>query len=271
MNQEPKHLERRATFRFYEELNDFLPLKFRKTAFDHVFNGTPAVKDVIEAIGVPHPEIDLIVVDGVSVGFDHRLSGGERVAVYPMFECIDISPIIRLRPKPLREPRFVLDVHLGKLARYLRLLGFDSIYERNYDDATLAAISRHQRRILLTRDQGWLKRNEVTHGYWVRATRPHHQITEIVEALDLRRNVHPFSRCMVCNHVLDFIPEAAVRGALPSAVRGRFEQVSHCPSCERLYWPGSHYDRLVTLVSHWVSPPDPRLHRPVAHRPRVVH
>ena len=164
--------QRRVTFRFYEELNDFLPPDRRKIAFDYTFNGTPSVKDCIEAIGVPHPEVDLIIVDDVSVGFDHLLNGGERVAVYPMFERVDITPLTKLRPNPLREPRFVLDVHLGKLARYLRLLGFDTIYDRDYVDATIAAISRRERRVLLTRDKGLLKRKEVTRGYWLRNIQP---------------------------------------------------------------------------------------------------
>ena len=186
--------QRRATFRFYEELNDFLPPDRRKVAFDYAFNGTPSVKDSIEAIGVPHPEVDLILVDDVSVGFDHLLNGGERVAVYPMFERVDISSLTRLRPNPLREPRFVLDVHLGKLARYLRLLGFDAIYDRDYDDATIATISRTERRLLLTRDKGLLKRNEVTRGYWLRNIQPRLQIAEVVEAFDLHRAVRVFSR-----------------------------------------------------------------------------
>ncbi|NIM00970.1 MAG: twitching motility protein PilT [Acidobacteria bacterium] len=244
-----------ATFRFYEELNDFLPPDRRKAAFDHPFNGTPAVKDVIEAIGVPHPEIDLILVDGASVGFDHRLQGGERVAVYPMFERIDVAPVTRLRPQPLRDPRFVLDVHLGKLARYLRLLGFDAIYERDYDDAAIASIASRERRILLTRDRGLLKRNEVTRGYWLRHTRPRLQIAETVEALDLRGSVREFSRCMVCNHALEPVEETSIRDELPPRVRGRFEQVSLCRGCDRLYWPGSHYDRLRGLVRDLLTAP----------------
>ena len=245
--------QQRATFRFYEELNDFLPPDRRKIAFDYAFNGTPSVKDSIEAIGVPHPEVDLILVDGVSVGFDHLLDGGERVAVYPMFERVDITPLTRLRPKPLREPRFVLDAHLGKLARYLRLLGFDTIYDRDCDDATLAAISREERRLLLTRDKGLLKRSEVTRGYWLRNIQPRLQIAEVVEAFDLHRLARVFSRCMICNHILETVAEASVRDALPAGLRGRFEQVSRCPACSRLYWPGSHYDRLVDLVSNLIS------------------
>ncbi len=245
--------QQRTTFRFYEELNDFLRPDRRKIAFDYTFNGTPSVKDCIEAIGVPHPEVDLILVDDVSVGFDHLLNGGERVAVYPMFERVDITPLTRLRPNPLREPRFVLDVHLGKLARYLRLLGFDSIYDRDYVDATIAAISRKERRILLTRDKGLLKRKEVTRGYWLRNDQPRLQIAEVVEAFDLYRLVHVFSRCMVCNHTLETVNEASVRDALPAGLRGQFGRVSRCLGCGRLYWPGSHYDRLADLVTNLIS------------------
>ncbi len=251
--QQSADCRQRATFRFYEELNDFLPPDRRKIDFDYVFIGTPSVKDSIEAIGVPHPEVDLILVDNVSVGFDHLLRGGERVAVYPVFERLDIAPLTRLRPKPLREPRFVLDVHLGKLARYLRLLGFDTIYDRSYADATIAAISVEERRLILTRDKGLLKRKEVTRGYWLRSFQPRLQIAEVVETFDLHRLVREFSRCMVCNHTLESVNEASVRDRLPAGLRGQFERLSHCPGCGRLYWPGSHYDRLVTLVADLIS------------------
>ncbi len=247
--QKPRERGRSATFRFYEELNDFLPRAWRKTEFDYVFKGTPSVKDTIEAIGVPHPEIDLILVDGESVGFGHLLRGGERVAVYPMFERFDITALTHLRPQPLREPRFVLDVHLGKLARYLRLLGFDTIYERDYRDATIAAISSGERRILLTRDRGLLKRSEVDRGYWLRSTEPRLQIAEVVRAFDLHKAVRMFTRCMVCNHSLETVPEASVRHDLPAGLRGQFGRISSCAGCGRLYWPGSHYDRLTNLVS----------------------
>lgn len=244
---------KRSSFRFYEELNDFLPRERRKVAFEFEFKGTPSVKDSIEAIGVPHPEVDLILVDDVSVNFDHLLQGGERVAVYPVFERLDISPVTRLRPGPLREPRFVLDVHLGKLARYLRLLGFDTKYERDFADARIAAISAAESRIVLTRDKGLLKRKEVTRGYWLRNTQPRLQITEVVDVLDLRGTVRVFTRCLVCNHELETVDEAGVRATLPRGLRGQFGRVARCPGCERLYWPGSHYDRLAELVSNLVS------------------
>lgn len=238
-----------ATFRFYEELNDFLPPARRKRSFEQPFRGTPSVKDVIEAIGVPHTEVDLIVVDGVSVGFPHRLRGGERVAVYPVFELLDIAPLNRLRPQPLREPRFILDVHLGRLARYLRLLGFDAAYSSEGADETLAARSAAEHRIVLTRDIGLLKRAEVTHGYWLRNTDPQHQVAEVVDALDLRGRFAPFSRCMRCNAKLETVPASRVRSELPAGIRERYERVSRCRDCGRLYWAGSHYDRLTRLVA----------------------
>jgi len=146
-----------AEFRFYEELNDFLPAEKHKTSFRSPFYGSPSVKDTIQAMGVPHTAVDLILVDGQSVDFSHRLRGGERVAVYPVFERLDISPVIHLRPRPLRCTRFILDVHLGKLARYLRMLGFDAAYNRDWDDVTIIDLSLQQQRIILTRNLGVLK------------------------------------------------------------------------------------------------------------------
>ena len=143
---------RSAFFRFYEELNDFLAEEQRKTTFLYEFIGTPSVKDTIEAIGVPHTEIDIILVDGEAVTFYYLLHGGERVAVYPVFESIDITPLVHLRSKPLRNPKFVVDVHLGKLAHKLRLLGFDTLYRNDFKDDEIIERSLREKRIILTRD-----------------------------------------------------------------------------------------------------------------------
>jgi uncharacterized protein with PIN domain len=237
-----------AEFRFYEELNDFLPAERRKRAFDYAFNGTPAVKDAIEAIGVPHPEVDLVLIDGESVDFARRLNGGERVAVYPMFERFDVAPVTRLRARPLRDTRFVLDVHLGKLARYLRLMGFDSAYRNDYDDTTIIALSRDESRIILTRDRGLLKHGAVTHGHWVRASDPRRQLHEVVEAFDLAAGVRPFTRCMTCNGVLSEVSKDEVMDRLPPLVQAHFDAFAHCSGCDHVYWAGSHYDRLRKLI-----------------------
>ena len=235
-------------FRFYEELNDYLPAALRKRAFTRTITGTPSVKDAIEAVGVPHTEIDLILVDGRSVRFDHRLRGGERVAAYPMFERFDITPIHRLRPKPLREPRFVADVHLGALARLLRLLGFDTRYANDFDDAQLAELTARERRILLTRDVGLLKRKAVVRGQWLRHRDPELQLEEVVEALQLRRSLRPFTRCMICNGTLAPVSRASVKSVVPTLAFRRFRVFRRCRGCSRVYWRGTHYKRLQRLV-----------------------
>ncbi len=245
----PRHEHRESDFRFYEELNDCLPRAIRKRTFGHRFAGTPSVKDIIEALGVPHTEIDLILVDGKSVRFDHRLRGGERVAVYPMFERFDITPIHRLRPKPLRNPRFIADVHLGKLARFLRLLGFDTRYRNDLGDAELVRISARERRILLTRDLGLLKHEALTRGYWLRATDAEQQVKEVVAALSLANGSRPFTRCMSCNGVLEPVLRAAVADCVPPQVHRCFRRFARCRRCKRVYWRGTHFRRLTQLVT----------------------
>jgi uncharacterized protein with PIN domain len=230
-----------ATFRFYEELNDFLPDARRKVDFEHDFTGHPTVKDLVEALGVPHPEIDLILVNGCSVDFTHPVHDGDRVSVYPMFESLDISPSSRLRPAPLRTPRFVLDVHLGRLARYLRMLGFDTLYRNEAEDAELATCARDEQRILLTRDRGLLKRNEVTRGLWIRATQPRRQLGEVVERLHLEGAIRPFGRCTQCNHELEPVSKEAILHRLKPRTREHYQRFWTCPGCDRVYWRGSHF------------------------------
>jgi len=174
-----------AIVRFYEELNDFLPVARRKRDIDVEMDFPRPVKDAIESLGVPHTQIDLILVDGKSVDFGHVLHGGERVAVYPMFEALDITPVLRLRPMPLRDPRFIADVHLEELARHLRLAGFDASWSSDWDDDEIVRRSAAERRTILTRDQGMLRRRGVERGYFVRATESEAQLAEVVRALQL--------------------------------------------------------------------------------------
>src|SRR6516164_651772 len=123
-----------AAIRFYAELNDFLPEERRNQTIMHTFGVSGSVKDTIEALGVPHTEVDLILANGQSVDFSYRVRNGDKISVYPEFEAIDVSLAIRLRPVPLRRACFVLDTHLGRLAGYLRMLGFDTVYRRDYAD-----------------------------------------------------------------------------------------------------------------------------------------
>ncbi|KAA3620371.1 MAG: twitching motility protein PilT [Calditrichaeota bacterium] len=239
-----KKREYKADFRFYEELNDFLPPEKRKQTCVFEFNGHPGIKDPIEAQRVPHTEVDLIVVNGKSVGFEYQLQHGDRVAVYPVFESLDISPIVRLREKPLRRPAFVLDVHLGKLARMLRLLGFDIKYENDFDDPEIVQISLTENRIILTRDRRVFYAKEVTHGYWVRSTDALQQVEEVLNRFDLHASVQPFHRCTACNGRIQPVPKQSILHRLQPKTIRYFNDFFQCVSCDRIYWKGSHFQKL---------------------------
>ncbi len=238
----------RVDIRLYAELNDFLPSDRRGRPISLEVGAGTTVKDLAESLGVPHTEIDVILVNGESVDFGYQVGEGDRVSVYPVFEALDVSPLVRLRPRPLREVRFVLDVHLGRLARTLRLLGFDSVWRNDATDDELAAISVDERRILLTRDRGLLKRAKVTHGYFVRETDRRLQIIEILRRFDLFGAIAPFGRCLACNGVLEPVAKAEVEPRLPSRTRQDYDDFWTCPDCSRIYWKGSHYDHLATQV-----------------------
>ena len=233
-----------AWFRFYAELNDHLPPARRYGSVEKQFFVPASVKDMIENSGVPHTEVDLILINGESSDFSQWVRNGDRVAVYPVFESLDITPVLRLRPQPLREPKFVLDVHLGRLAGYLRMLGFDTLYDNRADDLELVRISSEQKRILLTRDRGVLKHSAVTHGYWLRETDSRRQTEEVVRRFDLARLLRPFTRCMVCNQALQAVSKVEVCGWVPPRTLEWCEGFWECPCCRRVYWRGSHYRRM---------------------------
>jgi hypothetical protein len=237
-----------ASFRFYAELNDFLPLARRQNAFTHYFELSASVKDMIEALGVPHTEVDLILVNGRSVDFAYLVQNGDQISVYPVFEAIDISPLVRVRPRPLREPRFILDVHLGRLANYLRMLGFDTLYRNDYPDEELAAISGNEGRILLTRDRGLLKRSIVTHGYCLRTTNSRQQLAEVLRRFDLFKSIQPFRRCLRCNGLLEPVDKTAISEYLPPKIRQEYDEFRRCQDCNQVYWKGSHYDRMQEFI-----------------------
>jgi uncharacterized protein with PIN domain len=233
-----------ATVRFYAELNDHLPPESRFHSLEKRFDVPGSVKDLVESFGVPHTEVELIVVNGVSVEFAHTIRDGDRIAVYPVWESVDVTAALRVRPAPLRDPRFVLDVHLGRLAAYLRMLGFDVLYRNCFDDAELVRISVDERRILLTRYRGLLRHGALTHGYWLRETDSRAQLAEILRRFDLRGLVRPFTRCISCNGLLEDVAKETVLAGLPPRVAGAFEEFRRCSGCGRVYWRGSHYRRM---------------------------
>ncbi|OBG45169.1 hypothetical protein A5672_09385 [Mycobacterium alsense] len=244
MSEPPGYVEVRA----YAELNDFLPPQSRGVATRRPFRSHQTVKDLLEAMGIPHTEVDLILVNGSSRGFDYRPSAGDRIAAYPVFEALDVGSTTRLRPEPLRDTRFVVDVNLGRLARLLRVLGFDVWWSGDADDATLADVSLTQQRILLTRDRGLLKRRTITHGLFVHSQDAEQQTLEVIRRLDLAQRLAPLSRCIRCNGALAAVAKGEVIDQLEPLTREHYEKFSRCARCGRIYWAGSHYARLVGFV-----------------------
>lgn len=244
---------RRATFRFYAELNDFLPPERRGTEFEYSFQFPAAAKDLVEAIGVPHTEIDLLVVNGASVGFAQVIEGGEFISVYPAFRSLDVSRVSLVRAEPLECPRFVLDIHLGQLATYLRMAGFDTLYRNDYEDEELAETSARERRILLTQDRGLLKRGTVRYGYYVRSHEPREQFAEVLRRYDLFGSTAPFSRCLECNAGLISATKEQVWDRLPEKTRELFSEFLRCPCCQRVFWKGSHYEHMRKFLDRVVS------------------
>lgn len=238
-----------ADLRFYAELRDFLaPMRHAGTII-HTFRVPGSVKDVIESHGVPHTEVDVILANGESVDFSYQVADGDRISVYPVFETFDVTSLIRVRPQPLRTVRFVLDGHLGKLARRLRLLGFDCEYANDPADERLVDISTGERRILLTRDLALLKRRAVTHGYFVRSTDPSEQVSEIMRRFQLVDRIEPFTRCLACNGRLEPVDKEDVAHRLPVKTRELYHHYRMCATCQRVYWRGAHHRRLDRIIA----------------------
>jgi uncharacterized protein with PIN domain len=235
-------------FRFYEELNDFLRPEQRKRPFCHAYAERATVKHAIEALGVPHTEVELILANGESVDFRYVLHDGDRISVYPQFEALDVMSLVRVRDRTLRKIQFIADAHLGTLARYLRFLGFDTLYRNDFRDDEIAQISLAQRRIVLTRDRDLLMRRAITHGCYVRAPLPSKQLEEVTRRLDLAGAIRPFTRCSVCNQLLEPIDKQSLHDMLAPDIVCRYKEFRVCRACHRVYWQGSHWHRLQRLI-----------------------
>jgi uncharacterized protein len=207
-----------------------------------------SVKDLVESVGVPHPEVGLLVVDGDAVGFGHLVGGGARVAVYPPFHDLHLAAGQGSWPEPPDPRRFVLDVHLGTLARRLRVLGFDTWYRTEADDHELADVAVSETRILLTRDRELLMRRVIVHGYLPRSDDPDDQLAEVVRRYDLADRVDPLTRCVPCNGELAPVARTEVVDLVPPRTRAEHDRFVRCRDCGQVYWPGSHLDAIGRLV-----------------------
>ena len=237
-----------ATFAFFGRLNDFLPRDRRNQAIAVSFRGRQTIKHLAESLGVPHPEIGQVLVNSQERTLDTITEEGNRVEIYPI-------PNGRFE-----QPRFLLDNHLGRLAAYLRMLGFDCIYQNNFDDEELAELAQKQGRILLSRDRRLLMRKIVSSGYCLRSLDPAEQLSEVIDRFDLIKQIVPFHRCLRCNHPLEAVAKEAILNRLEPLTKLYFDEFQICPNCKQIYWKGSHFERMNRLIEEKVGDrrlPDP--------------
>ncbi|MGY8526240.1 Mut7-C RNAse domain-containing protein [Paracidovorax citrulli] len=238
-----------ATFRFHEALNDFLRPDLRGRDYACPCSRAATAKHMIEALGVPHTEVEAIHINAEPSGFDRLLADGDRVEVYPPGVPVPATaaPAVALRP-PLHAIRFVADAHLGGLAHLLRLTGYDTLYDNGFEDREIEEIAAREQRVVLTRDRELLKRASIEHGCYVRALKPQAQLHEVFGRLELGSRARPFSLCLSCNAPLRPLAVEDVGERAPDGVLERHQRFSTCDVCLRVFWEGSHWRRMRAVI-----------------------
>ena len=198
-----------------------------------------SVKDAIEAAGVPHVEIAKITVNDCEKEFSYQLQPEDRIEVFPFEKNFP----------PEAPTSFVLDVHLGKLARLLRMMGIDTVYENDRHDREIVALAVTENRAVLTRDIGLLKHKVLRYGYWLRSQQSEEQLLEVIRLFSLCDKLRPFTRCIACNGLLAEVPKAAIEDRLPEQTRRCFDVFFQCTRCRKLYWKGSHFENMEERIS----------------------
>jgi uncharacterized protein with PIN domain len=199
------------------------------------------VGHIVESLGVPLPEVGALSVDGDRVEPAHQpAAGGE----------LRVDAVPRPQPVPLEEglstPRFLLDVHLGTLARRMRLLGLDTAYHNDMDDPALVVQANEEHRVLLTQDRGLLRRRALWFGAYVRGSRPDDQLRDVLERF--APDLEPWTRCTACNGVLATVDKQEVERELADGTRRSYDVYGRCTECGQVYWRGAHGDHLERIV-----------------------
>jgi uncharacterized protein with PIN domain len=233
-----------AEFRFYAELNTFIAPKYRHLTFTHNCPPDATLKHMIEALGVPHTEVELILVNGKPEDFSCRVQQDMRISVYPHFNALNISPWAVLQSQYAQEAKFIADAHLGLLAKNLRMLGFDVLYRNSYSDAEVARTARLEDRIVLTRDRDLLIRKDIVRGCYLHSTVCDEQLCEVFARFNLAPAVRAFSRCLACNGLIHAIDKQDVIGRVPETSGQHYSHFFECEGCSQIYWNGSHVMRM---------------------------
>lgn len=206
-----------------------------------------SIKDMLESIGLPHTEIGALRLADTMLDFSHIVEPGREYVVQPVPEPWDVTVPTVLRPDPLPGISFVVDINVGRLAKYLRASGFDVLFDPRWSDKYIASLMKKEKRILLTRDRGLLMRKQVEYGRYVRMTEPAGQLQEVLRLFGLKERIRPFTRCLECNEPLVKVRKQDVYHLLEPLTRKYYDSFSRCPGCGRVYWSGSHIERMRRL------------------------
>ncbi len=237
-----------AQLHLHGDLVDLVRRRARDGVVDVPVPSPRSVKDAIESVGVPHTEIGAIAVDGADAGWDRLLHGAEVVRALPVDHVAARDS--RVTPPPLPRPlRFVADVHLGTLARRLRVVGIDTAWRNDATDDELVACMLTEDRVLLTRDRGLLMRRAVVHGALVRHDDPDEQLVEIAARFSLAGHAAPGTRCPRCNGAVERAdPDDVAADLEPGTRAAGHDSFGRCRDCRRLYWSGAHADAIEDII-----------------------
>ena len=236
------------------DLQQLLKREFRgQDKIAHELKRRASAKDVVESFGIPHTEIGVMRANGREISFSHIVENSETIEISPLYAPIDVLTASLLRPQPLQNITFAVDDNVGKLASLLRMAGLDTYYVNTISDRELVKIAHHEGRILLSKDKDLLKRKMIVFGRLVRAITPKKQLAEIIQLYGLREQLQPFSRCLKCNDLLQPIEKQEIIDRLEPLTIKYYDSFHTCRSCGNIYWPGSHRERMLTMLSGFSS------------------
>jgi len=231
------------------DLQDLLRHGPNSEPIEYPLKRRASLKDIVESLGIPHTEIGAIQADGREADFGFIPEPGQTIQVSAAAVPFDVTRPSLLRPEPLPAVRFVVDVNVGRLAALLRLTGFDAAYENKLEDGQIAALAHREKRIVLSKDRALLKRSKIVFGRLVRAVRPDDQLRETLHFFGLAGPYELFTRCLLCNRVLEPVAKTDILHRLEPKTKKYFHTFKICPACDRIYWRGSHCDAMAAKLA----------------------
>lgn len=244
---------------FHGNLKTLLPPRKRMaTSVDYLLTRRASIKDIIESLRIPHSEIGHIMRQGEELSFSTIPATHERIDIHPIRAPFDVRIPTRLRPEPFDDVRFLVDINVGKLTSLLRMAGFDTASTAGLSSQEIAEKAIREQRILLSRNRDLLKLRAIVFAHLVRTQQPLKQLSEVLHLYGLTQDVHPFSRCLRCNILLEPVNKAEIMARLEPLTKQYYDRFYRCSACDRIYWRGSHHEHMLEVITAAVSTQEPQ-------------